>query len=205
MRKPPTYKEVSEEIGAIYPVLYRAFEAATAKAKDYFVTQGRPIDWQLYPDLVRYEAKVLLVEAGHDAQFDMEDLSRNGLMAVFAGYPTRIRKADNGTVPLPGNSQPYIGHLNQQAWLPLDGDRKWNLMALWDTNPLGLLSSIKLALTASATKASVENYWIETIPHPASAQQPPTPPAEGRTEVEREDIDIGPAASERDERADEGK
>ncbi|HZP97242.1 MAG TPA: hypothetical protein VFC31_13060 [Candidatus Limnocylindria bacterium] len=205
MDKPPTYKAVSEEIRAIFPVLYRAFEEATAKAKDYFVNQGRPIDWQLYPDLVRYEAKVLLVRAGHDAQYEMEELSRNGLMAVFFGYPTRIRKADNGTVPLPGNSQPYMGHLNQQAWLSLDGERKWNLMALWDTTTLGLLSSIKLALTASATKTSVENYWIETIPHPAAAQQPPTPPAEGKTEVEREDIDIGPAASERDERADEGK
>ena len=205
MRKPPTYTEVSGEIGTLYPVLYRAFEAATAKAKDYFVNQGRPIDWQLYPDLVRYEAKYILVLAGHDAEFDMEDLSRNGLMAVFAGYPTRIRKADNGTVPLPGGSQPYMGHLNQQAWLPLDGERKWNLMALWDNSSLGLLSSIKLALTASASKTSVENYWIETIPHPASAQRPPAAHDDGKADAEREDIDIGPAVSEKDELADEGK
>lgn len=204
MRKPPTYAEVSDEIGSLYPVLYRAFEAATAEAKDYFVNQGRPIDWQLYPDLVRYEAKHLLVLAGHDAQFDMEDLSRNGLMAAFAGYPTRIRKADNGSVPLPGSSQPYMGHLNQQAWLPLDGERKWNLMALWDTTPLGLLSSIKLALTASASQTSVDNYWIETIPHPASAQQFAAYDG-GKAEAEREDIDIGPAAFEKDEQADEGK
>lgn len=202
MPKPPTLEQVSGELRDVFRVWYRTFEAATAKAKAFFEEQARPIEWSVYADLTRYEAKFLLNQAGHDADFDMEDLARNGLKATFAGYPTQIRKSDNGGVPLPGDSQPYLEHLNQQAWLPLDGERKWNLMVLWQVTSLGVLDTLKLALTASATKTSVATYWIENIPHPATTQT--TDAGESEIDGRREDIDIGPAADV-DEQAEEGE
>jgi len=201
--KPPTFDDVVTELGSqVISLVYRAFEDATAEAKAFFDEHGVPIEWSLHSDISRFWAKHRLQQAGHDAEFEMEDLARNGLMATFAGYPTRIRKSDNGGVPLPGNSEPYMAHLNQQtSWLR-DGsvDPKWNLMTLWETDSNGLLSKLLLALTTSATETAVQCAWIREIPHPATGQGARDVghegPDSGQGEMPRDDLVIGEAADE---------
>lgn len=198
MAKPPTFQAVIGDLGGdLIAVLFRTFEGATEKARSYFEENHVPVEWSLYADVARFWAKTYLVQAGHNAEFEMEELARNGLMATFAGYATRIRKSDNGGVPLPGNSEPYMAHLNQQMWLrEADGDPRWNLMVLWQVTSGGGLDKLRLALTTSATKTSVSVAWIEDLPHPATGigVRPDSGPDQGG--MPREDIQIGPTAKE---------
>ncbi len=156
--------------------LYHALEAATQEARLYFDQRKEPADPFLFPCLVRYHAKLILNEAGQNANYELDDLANNGLYLRYAGFQIRVLKSDNGRLPVPGASKQKQEFYNQQLSFGFmeanSGNPEnpiLNLVVLWDVTSRQNLEPLILACpkAGSETRESVEEHWQIEIPHPA--------------------------------------
>ena len=64
----PAPAHVLQALAPLWPPLYTALEWATQQTRAYFDAEDAPIDRNLAPSLVRYQAKRYLARLGHAAQ-----------------------------------------------------------------------------------------------------------------------------------------
>jgi hypothetical protein len=62
----PDPEVVKTELQSVLSQMARALELGTAKVRDYFESEHRPVDSVLSPHLVRYHAKSYLRESGQE-------------------------------------------------------------------------------------------------------------------------------------------
>jgi hypothetical protein len=171
----PTAPDPQEELDRLGPLiltLYEAFEAATQEGRQYFETRGRPINADLFPDLVRYHVKEFLDDRCQLLiNFEREDTNRNGLRFAYRNRRYRMWKSDDDALPAPGKSQSKLEFLNQQPVLPglepyfqsVDG---WNLVILWNVDSGYRLTALNLVCPKSADATAATLHWSVVIPHP---------------------------------------
>jgi hypothetical protein len=168
----------------IIPLVFQGLEDGTARARDYFESQGSRFDAFVAANLVRYHARLHLESSGQAAQFGMEDLTNNGLLLNYDMYRIRVLKADRGAVPAPGLSRArqLFWSQNFNFWqleLPFDwglsflGRRPLHLLLVWDVTPRYNLNELVLACPkkGNVNPSATEMYWTWPILHPAETMQ----------------------------------
>jgi hypothetical protein len=195
----PDPDRVLKDVGGISPTIYEALEGAAISARGFFEARGESVEPYHFASHVRYDARQYLVRRGHKVDFELGDLPNNGLMLTYGRYSIRIRKSDEGDVPIPGAStvlQRFYHQLslrfnNQQLSKPI------NLLILWDVlKPSYVLAGDLLLVypTGGAiTRDSVTYSWMVSLPHPALAPPvaPPKSPEEEMAQTDEEiDLDI---------------
>ena len=139
-----------------------------------------PIDASLFPNLVRYYAKQflgtrhLVADDEEDVPaFDAIGLANNGLCVVHGRYALRIRKSDNGLIPVPGASFTLQQFYRQQP-LPFNLASRpaqivdTSLLVLWQVDANHRLAGMDLSCPRSGgtTRASVEAHWSVPLVNP---------------------------------------
>jgi hypothetical protein len=177
-----TPEAVRASLEPLFPVIWRVMEHATQEARDYFEGRDEDRDAWLYPNLVRYHAKLGFDAEGHkvtdiEAQpgFARDDLANNGLLLTLDGFRVRILKSDRGELPVPGASLAKQAYYSQPSLFE-DPREVLNLVVLWDA-PGGVLGDLDLVCPKSGktTRSSVGEHWAMPIPHPATSHSDPTP------------------------------
>lgn len=164
-------KAVEADLKAVVPIIWAALEVGTLKAREYFDEKGLEVDSFLFPNLVRFEAKLHLLAAGQDV-FETEILSNNGLVMRHLEYQLRLLKSDHGELPTPGHSRRKQAYYSQQLefFAPLADEpvEMVNLVVLWDVDSNWNLSGLDLVYPKSGghTKASVSSFWDIPLEHP---------------------------------------
>jgi hypothetical protein len=112
-----------------------------------------------------------LVRAGHKVDFELGQLANNGLILTYGDYCIRIRKSDDGKVPVPGGSSVLQDFYQQVAFRFGDGhaESRTNLLILWDVikPSYALAPNLYLAypLSGGVSRDSVVIGWMVAIPH----------------------------------------
>lgn len=176
----PTADEAVRDLEDFVPVIWEAIDSAITGATSFFADRREPICPSLFPNLVRYFAKQffsnLHLEAADDDLKDFESigLANNGLCLVRGRYAIRIRKSDNGLLPVPGPSITLQQFYRQQLPLPfnlLDRPAQipdTSLFVLWDVDTNYHLVRLQLVAPQSGdvTRASVNQLWATPLPDP---------------------------------------
>lgn len=182
---------VVADLKAVVPIMWAALEVGTLRSREYFDGRGLDVDSFLFPNIVRFEAKLHLIAAGEDV-FETEILSNNGLVMRHLEYQLRLLKSDNGELPTPGRSKRKQAYYSQQLefFAPLVGEplETVNLVVLWDVDSNWNLSCLELVYPKSGghTKASVSAFWDIPLEHPAV-----TLDTANRPTIENPDDDFG--------------
>lgn len=173
---------VAADLEAVVPTIWRALEVGTLRARDFFEERDLGVDSFLFPNLVRYEAKLFLVDAGQEV-FETEILSNNGLIMRHLEYQLRLLKSDNGELPTPGQSRRKQAYYSQQLefFAPIADEpvEMVNLVVLWDVDSHFNLSELTLVYPKSGgqTKASVSAFWKLPLEHPVTTLAQETEPS----------------------------
>jgi hypothetical protein len=175
----PLAEDALRELDDFLPLVWEAMDAAITGAASFF-TEGIAVDACLFPNLVRYHAKTFFsnrhVSASDEEvvpQFDSIGLANNGLCVVHGRYALRIRKSDDGLVPVPGNSLTLQQFYRQQP-LPFNlSDRPaqivdTSLLVLWGVDSDYHLDGLQLTCprAGARTRSSVETHWSIQLPNP---------------------------------------
>jgi hypothetical protein len=182
--EPPGANEALVEANALTGLLYPAFEYATERASAVAIAECLPPDPHGHSTLVRWYVKQRLEQAGHEVEFEREDLALLGLMVAFNGNRYRIRKADqHGFLPPPGQSRRMQQYYAQQLRLPLlfhsdslvePEPEGHNYFILWHEHA-GLLSELSLVFPKSSREWTAEWEWHVSIPYAGGLRGSSTP------------------------------
>ncbi len=197
----PSGQEALADLSGAIATIWSALDSAILETKEFFEERGAPIDRSLAPNLIRYVVKRRLNAQGQIAEdeesldYEMQTLPNNGLCMEYGRYQLRILKADNGELPIPGQSKKRQAFWNQAQLDLYDNEQpaqavpSVNLIVLWDADSNYNFDSVSLICpkTGGMTRDSVSNYWSVPVPNPimqlASAIA---------SEVEEDDIVITP-------------
>ncbi len=182
--QPPGPNEALLEASALTGLLYPAFEYATERASAVALAECLPSDPHGHSTLVRWYVKHRLEQAGHEVEFEREDLALLGLMVAFKGNRYRIRKADqHGLLPPPGQSRRMQEYYAQQLRLPLlfasdaqveSEPEGHNYFVLWHERT-GVLKELSLVLPKSSRQWAADWEWHVSIPYPGGLRGSSTP------------------------------
>jgi hypothetical protein len=177
----PDPEQVLMDLSDVLSAVWEALEAGIQQAREYFDARGLEPDAYLAADLTRFEAKRLLEQQQHEAEFELQELSNNGLRvrAVRNGrsYDLRIRRSDNGQLPAPqSNVMSDFYYQPVLAGIDLPHADVINLVALWETpRTYTHITAINLACPSAPgeSRADVQAHWYTPVPHPATTAQLP--------------------------------
>jgi hypothetical protein len=173
-------ERVAEEFKAQLKMIESALQFGTMKVRRYFRAdnKNKPPDKSLAPNILRYQAKQALREAGQvvedeeEKPFDLQRLSNNGLCLKIGDRTIRIRKAVDGDIPAPGLSKSLNLFYQQMSLASLMGkeakdlsDPK-NYLFVWDVDSSFYLSSLMLACPnmGEESKGQPECLWKLKVP-----------------------------------------
>lgn len=192
----------------LLPPLWEAVEVGTVGAVAFFLDRNQPVDASLFPNLVRYFAKRFLADrnievvdelAPHQpsGEFETIPLSNNGLCIVRGRYAIRIRKSDDGQIPVPGKSVALQLFYRQQP-LPfnlINGPAQivdTSLLLLWDVDLQHHLTRLTLVRPrdGGTSRSSVESDWSIPLANPMTSRRSPAiaQPAEELEEIQLLDV-----------------
>ena len=197
----PSPDDALHDLDDFIPLLWEAMDASIGEAVGFFPNPDE-IDPYLFPNLVRYHAKRFF-QARHLAateeessdvpEFEQIGLANNGICVVRHRYALRIRKSDDGLLPVPGQSATLQKFYRQQP-LPFNlMDRPaqvvdTSLLVLWDVDAKHRFAGLQLSCprAGATTRASVQTYWSVPIVNPVIATVRATMPtlAEELNEIE---------------------
>jgi hypothetical protein len=177
----PAPEDALRDLDDFIPLLWEAMDASIGEAVAFFADPD-DIDPSLFPNLVRYHAKRFFLarhlaaieeESSDVPAFEQIGLANNGICVVRHRYALRIRKSDNGLIPVPGNSVTLQKFYRQQP-LPFNlVDRPpqvvdTSLLVLWDIDVKHRFAGLQLSCprAGETTRASVQTYWSVEIPNP---------------------------------------
>ena len=195
----PSFEGELARLRPVLPLIAEAIEFGAAQAQNYFWNRGAPVDPDLAPDILRYEAKQFLVErSGLIDGLVVEDLGNNGLSVRYAGGRVRIWKGEPESLPLPGTSFTKLAFLNQQ--LAFEGlldtalpAVQPNVMIMWSVDREYRLLGLYLSMPAQATRDPQNTwaYWTEPIPPDDLIASPPpvAPPPDDDLPFERRETE----------------
>jgi hypothetical protein len=135
----------------------------------------RPPDPHVRAALIRMFAKQTLDDSGRQCEFIREELAFCGLLVIFDSFRIRVLKTSDGCLPGPGRSitrqrffqQSFDDYLELQG---LDESGEVNLIVYWR-----IVGKNRIAATLACPKNGTDRgrwaefYWVEPIPHPATA------------------------------------
>ena len=100
----PSFDRDFRELTSFYIQLYSSLEESVPLAKKYFEDLKTSIDVYLLNQLIRFNTKRLLkLKRGinlEEENYEMGDLSNNGLVGTCKGHNVRILKSYKGDLPL---------------------------------------------------------------------------------------------------------
>ncbi len=198
----PSGQEALADLSGAVTTIWSGLDSAILETKEFFENRGVPIDRSLAPNLIRYFVKGRLNAQGKIAEdeemldYEMQNLPNNGLCMEYGRYQLRILKADNGELPIPGQSKKRQAFWNQEQLnlyddeQPIETVPSVNLIVLWDADSSYNLDSVSLICpkTGGTTRDSVSNYWSIPVPNPIMQLSP----AITREVEEDDDIIITP-------------
>ena len=154
----------------------------------YFKNRKREVSRPLVSNMIRYELKALLLEAGipvtdeEDAEgltylsenekVPMEPIANDGLEGTFKGYRFKILRSDDGQLPTPGYSERKQAFYGQQLALfavaPGDPPVHLNVVLLWSFDPNYRIPRLYLSVPRQGgkTRRSVKAYYTVPVPNP---------------------------------------
>lgn len=197
----PSGQDALSDLSGPITSIWSALDSSILEMKEYFDGRDASIDRSLAPNLIRYLVKQRLIAQGQFAEdeelldYEMQNLPNNGLCMEYGRYQLRILKADNGELPIPGQSKKRQAFWNQQQ-LDLYADEQpsntlppVNLIVMWDADNKYNLDSVTLICpkTGGITRDSVSNYWSILVPNPIMQLVPSIP-----GKAEEDDIEITP-------------
>ncbi|MDT7543368.1 MAG: hypothetical protein QOE33_3272 [Acidobacteriota bacterium] len=167
-------------LGHVAPTLQAVLDLAITASRNFFEGRKREIDRSLFPDLVRYEAKLLLDDPKYKAiGYEFVSLSRNGLLVIYqhegCTYRIRIRKADEeGELPMNNLSNALKDYCKQSDPYPrLEGmsveemeryesPELIKLFVVWDVDQNYVLTETHLCCPKGIFG---DMYFADEIPH----------------------------------------
>ena len=172
----PDPDEILIDLKDVTDAVWEALEAGAQHAREYFDSRGLDVDPFLAAHLTRFEARRLLEQHQHEAEYERRELSNSGLrlVAVRHGrrYDIRIRRSDDGRLPATQSDamddfyyQPVLDGIDTAHIETI------NLVALWVTpENYAQVTSLSLACPAAGgdTKSDVQAHWYKPVPHPAT-------------------------------------
>lgn len=186
----PSYEEVIACKGKTLLAIDQGLEYGISLTRQKFFDLHGPkdedgkrrVDRSLAPHLVRYWAKEFLGNNGYsvsERNYKINDIPQNGLYLIDGNFHFRVLKADEGRLPVPGNSKVkqdfYQQRFHQGALAFPDQEslastiQPVGFVVLWDTD-LGYTIMHKLILacpkSGDVSRASVGVHWREFIEHP---------------------------------------
>lgn len=176
----PSPDIVVSELEPVTPTLYWAMEVGTERGRIYFDQRSLRPEPFLFANIVRYEARTILEDAGVSTGFDLDDLANNGMSIRYCSYVLRVRKTDDGQAPVPGRSQ-RLQAFYHQLELGLLGpvsSESLNLLVLWNVDHRFLLDpvfTLACPRQGGQTRSSVANHWSVPMANPAFVDAPALP------------------------------
>lgn len=170
--EPPSFDTVLETLREILlDKIVDAILDGTLHVSEYANWQAESIDYALAPNLVRHKAKQYLIAQGQETKneeeidnpgFEIEEVSNNGLYVKVSDFRVRILKsAEDGTVPLPGESEARRNFYNQEQAV-LDFVRPvWNLIIHWTVDRQYNLLTLSVALPLKIAKNDMGRLVVE--------------------------------------------
>jgi hypothetical protein len=167
-------------LGHVAPTIQEVLDKAITLARGFFEGRDLEVDRSLFPDLVRFEAKLLLDSPKYKAiGYEFVTLSRNGLLVIYkylgCTYRIRIRKADEeGELPLNNLSRTLKDYCKQRDPYPrlaemslaemerYESPELIKLFVVWDVNDNYVLTETYLCCPKGI---SGEMYFADEIPH----------------------------------------
>ena len=166
----PSRDIVRADVDPLLPVLRQLLDAAAGKAREYPQENLQRRDLCFMSHLVRLHVKSGLV----GLSFDCRDIPNTGIFFTYGKYPIRILKADEGELPVPGQSrkrQDFYGQAHSLELFPRETQQQTdgpNLIYLWDINADYFVDSLKLICpkAGGGTRGSVETHWEDILVSP---------------------------------------
>ncbi len=166
----PSREIVRAEVDPLLPILRQLLDDAAGKARGYPQENLKRRDLCFMSHMVRLHVKSGLAGLG----FDCRDIPNTGLFFTYGKYPVKIFKADEGELPVPGQSrktQDYYGQEHSLQLFPQETQQQTdgpNLIYLWDVNDDYFVDSLKLICpkAGGGTRGSVAIHWEDTLLSP---------------------------------------
>jgi hypothetical protein len=215
----PAFESVVQKLQSLLQTLTDACSEGTLHVGDYAHKENEPIDYTLAPNLVRHKIKRYLTLRGQDAtneeeeqNFTTDGIPNNGICLQVAGFTVRVLKsADDGSVPLPGDSSPRKNFYNQkQALLDFEEFRNgnehvqptWGVVVHWLVDKNYVLERLSIALPTSAgTRVSPKPECFFDEPFWMRSEQANVTPIDSVQQPQ--DLDIKGIAEEAEEKTGE--
>jgi len=174
----PPFEQAFSELAPFYIQLYGSLEESVRLAKKYFEDLKTSVDIYLLNDLIRFNTKRLLKQKtgvnleDDNLEYEMGDLSNNGLVGTCKGYSIRILKSYRGDLPL-ANSNAKAAYFSQQlsfiigeSMLPVS---RPNIIFVWDLSDKYALKPLHMCCPkyAERYRGILSVYYDELLPHPA--------------------------------------
>lgn len=177
--------------------LYRILESSIELSLQGFQARNRSFEAHHFASGVRHEAKCRLEELAEVFPCTVNDVANNGLFVLHQGYAIRIRKADDGGLPIAGSRT--LEAFYEQMPLPLISvtsgqpvSSEMNLVIIWEVDAQHHLAWVEVVCPLGED----EILWRRAVPHPATVAVPPAPTAPAPIEddfdfeqVEDENVD----------------
>lgn len=185
----PTSAVALTQLWDLLERLKEAIEFGDAGASEFFDDQARqgvvdPENPYLYPDLVRYRALHVLRPQMIALGASVEELPNIGLEVTaergVRRYRIRVRKAEQGEIPSPGQSEALIDFYNQPQQLVLLPPADVHLVLFWEFEEPAHELRLWLAapLTGGWSRSTLTVHWCELIPASTLPATAPSPEAE---------------------------
>lgn len=175
---------ILEKLGHVPATVHEVMDKAVTLARAFFEDRDLPIDPFLFPNLVRYEAKLLFDTPKYRAAgYVLSVLSNNGLLLIYRFeetiYRIRVRKADeDGEFPKQ-NLSDGVKAFCRQPNLPLwaSGVEDWeefvcpdllHLFIIWDVDEAYGFNGCNLACTKDEFG---DLAFADQIPHSVTSIQ----------------------------------
>lgn len=172
----PSFEQDFDELAPFYIQLYGGLEESVRLAKKYFEDLKTSIEIYLLNDLIRFNTKRLLKEKKginlEEDDYEMGELSNNGLVGTCKGHSIRILKSYRGDLPL-ANSDDKTRYFNQQlsfiigeSMSPTD---RLNVIFGWDLSNAYELKPLRMCCPkyAERYRGILSVYYDKLLPHPA--------------------------------------
>jgi hypothetical protein len=172
----PSFERDFGELASFYIQLYSSLEESVPLAKKYFEDLKTSIEVYLLNQLIRFNTKRLLnrkrdINLKED-DYEMGDLSNNGLVGTCRGHNVRILKSYNSGLPL-ANSYDKTKYFNQQLTFIIGESMLLptglNVVFVWDLSDKYELKPLRMCCPkyAERYRGILSTYYDEVLPHPA--------------------------------------
>jgi hypothetical protein len=172
----PSFDRDFRDLTSFYIQLYSSLEESVPLAKKYFEDLETSIDVYLLNQLIRFNTKRLLKQKRginlEEENYEMGDLSNNGLVGTCKGHSIRILKSYKGDLPL-ANSYAKAKYFSQQLSFIIGESMSpptgLNIVFVWDLSDKYELEPLRMCCPKYAERYSgiISIYYDEILPHPA--------------------------------------